>query len=984
MIKQDVNRRDFLKIIGIGGASAALANCTERPSDKLIPYLVPPDNIVPGIAAWYATVCRECPAGCGMLVRTREGRAVKVEGNPLHPVNRGRLCVRGQASLQGLYNPDRIRQPLRKVGSGEPQSISWEEGEKLLVEKLKELRSAGKIDRMAFLTPLITGSLDRLVTDGLAALGGGRRVMYEAFAYEPLRAANRITFGREAIPEYKIDEAEALISFGADFLETWISNVDYAGAFRNMHALRNGKIGKFIHVEPRMSLTAANADEWVMIRPGTEALLALGMIHATLKEGMAASSVPAADIERVRGWVAPYTPEMVAGRTDVPADRVRRLARAFAQAKPGLALSSGVATSGRNATATAVAVNLLNYVTGNVGQTVRFGADAGLGKVSTFADMLSLTQAMSAGNVDVLLIYDINPLFTLPRSTNFAAALERVPFVVSFSSFMDETTAQADLILPTHTPLESWGDYEPRAGVRGLMQPTMPPVFDTKPLGDVLLSVIKQVDETAQEKFAWETFQAYLQDAWKEAHQTTAPDKDFRVFWEESLRRGGVWESKPAEPVQLALTSLDAASIEPAFEGGAGQELHLMVYPSPHHFDGRGANKPWLQEITDAVTKIAWDNWVEVHPDTAHRLGLAEGDVVTISSAHGQVELPVHLYWYIRPDTVAIPLGQGHTQYGRYAQGRGANPAALLPAQSEAASGGLAWFSTKVQLAKTGRVHQLVSSEGSQTQEGRGIAQVVSVEEALRHERHKEEEHVPDMYPEHEHKDHRWGMAIDLQSCIGCNACVAACYAENNLAIVGKEEMRLRREMGWIRIERYYEGSPERPDTRFIPMLCQQCDNAPCEPVCPVYATMHNDEGLNAMVYNRCVGTRYCSNNCPYKVRQFNFFEYTWPEPLNWQLNPDVTVRSKGVMEKCTFCVQRIAEVKDRAKDEKRPVRDDEITPACAQTCPTEAIIFGDLKDPQSWVSQRSQDARRYRVLEVLNTKPAITYLKKVRQDERG
>jgi molybdopterin-containing oxidoreductase family iron-sulfur binding subunit len=975
-MSNDVNRRDFLKIVSIGGASAALGGCAQQhPADKLIPYLVPPDHTVPGISSWYATVCRECPAGCGVVVRAREGRAVKVEGNPQHPVNHGRLCARGQASLQGLYNPDRIKQPLRRAASGELQPISWEDGEKLLVEKLKELRAAGKTDRMAVVTSLMTGSLERLLTDGLPVLGGGRHIKYEAFSYESLRAANRLTFGRDAIPEHKFDEADVLISFGADFLETWVSNVSYAGAFAKMHAVRDGKIGKFIHVEPRLSLTASNADEWVMIKPGTEALLALGMVHVILQEGMASTTV---NVESVRGWVTSYTPETVAQKTEIPADRVRQLARTFAQANFGLALGGGVATSGRSATATAVAVNLLNYVTGNVGKTVRFGADAGVGKANSFADMIALTQAMNAGNVDVLIVHDVNPTFTLPRSAGFEAAMEKVPFVVSLSSFMDETTAKAHLVLPTHTPLESWGDYEPRAGVRGLMQPVMQPVFETKPLGDLLLSTIKQVDETAAEKFAWETFQAYVQDAWKEVHQAVAKDKDFLVFWEESLRRGGVWEAKPAEPVQLALTSLDTASIEPAFEG---QDLHLLVYPSSHHFDGRGANKSWLQEITDPVTKIAWDNWIEVHPDTANRLGVTEGDVVTVSSPHGQIESPVHLYAYIRPDTVAIQFGQGHTQYGRYAQNRGANPAALLPAQPEAASGGLAWHSVKVELKKTGRRYDLVSSEGSETQAGRGIAQVVPLAEAAHPQPHKEApHHVADMYPEHEHPHHRWGMAIDLQSCIGCNACVAACYAENNLAIVGKEEMKLRREMAWIRIERYVEGTPEKPDTRFVPMTCQQCDNAPCEPVCPVYATVHTDQGLNAMVYNRCVGTRYCSNNCPYKVRTFNFFDYEWPEPLNWQLNPDVTVRTKGVMEKCTFCVQRIIEVKDRAKDEQRPVRDGEVMPACAQTCPTEAIVFGDLKDTHSRVSQMSENPRRYKILEVLNTKPAITYLKKIKQ----
>lgn len=978
MTKPDVNRRNFLKLAGLSGVSAALSGCAQQPStDKLIPYLVPPDHTVPGVSAWYATVCRECPAGCGVIVRTREGRAVKVEGNPQHPINHGRLCARGQASLQGLYNPDRIKQPLRRSASEQWQPIAWEEGEQLLAEKLKALRAAGKTDRLVIVTPLVTGSLQRLIKDSLAALGGGRHIRYEAFSYEPLRAANRLTFGREAIAEYLLDEAEVLISFGADFLETWLSPVNYAGAFARMHALRNGKIGTFVHIEPRLSLTAANADQWVMIKAGMEAVLALSMLHVIIEEGL---NTTRANVELIRGWVAGFTPEAAAEKTEVSAERIRQLARMLAQAKSGLAIAGGVATCGHNATMTAIAVNLLNYVTGNLGKTVRFDAEASIGQANSFADMLALIHAMNAGEVDVLILHDVNPVFTLPHAAGFEAAMRKVPFVVGLSSFMDETIANTHLVLPTHTPLESWGDYEPRAGARGLMQPVMQPVFDTKSAGDVLLSLLKQVDETASEKFPWETFHSYVQDVWKQVHQGVAGDEDFLTFWQEALRRGGLWQARSSEPVRLTLSALETASVEPTFEGDG---LHLMVYPSSHHFDGRGANKPWLQEITDPLTKIAWDNWIEVHPETARQLGLTDGDVVRVSSPYGQIELPVYVYAFMRPDVVAIPFGQGHTQYGRYAQHRGANPAALLSPQPEAISGGLAWQAVRVQLQKTGRRHDLVSSEGSRTQAGRGIAQVVSLTEAL-HPPPRDVQHVPDMYPAHAHPEHRWGMVIDLQACIGCNACVAACYAENNLAIVGKEQMKRRREMAWIRIERYIEGTPQQPDVRFVPMTCQHCDNAPCEPVCPVYATVHTDEGLNAMVYNRCVGTRYCSNNCPYKVRAFNFFDYQWPEPLNWQLNPDVTVRARGVMEKCTFCVQRIVEAQDRAKDEQRPVRDGEVIPACAQTCPTDAIIFGDLNDLTSRVAQRSSDPRGYRILEQLNTKPAITYLKKITQVSSG
>ncbi|MFQ5802951.1 MAG: molybdopterin-dependent oxidoreductase [Candidatus Methylomirabilales bacterium] len=985
-MSEGVNRRQFLKMVGVGGATATLAACTSEPPEKLIPYLIPPEEIIPGEAVWYATTCRECPAGCGMLVRTREGRAVKVEGSPQHPVNTGRLCARGQASLQGLYNPDRIYQPLLRNDAGQLQPTSWEEAEKLLAARLTGLVREKKADGIAMVTPVLTGSLDRLVQTWLAYLGSGRRLAYEAFSYESLRAANRITFGQDAFPDYDIEAADLLLSFGADFLETWISPVAYARGFAAMRTYRNGRMGTFLAVEPRLSLTAANADEWIPIKPGTEVFLALGMIHVMLAEGLV-SSLPQEEMARIQTLVEAYEPEMVARHAEVPTGTIFRLARAFARAKPGLALGGGVAGTGSNATATLVAINLLNYVAGNVGKTVRFGSNASLSSLATYHDMLNLIEAINGGEVQALLLCGVNPAFTLPEAAGFRAALRKVPLVVSFSSFMDETTAQAHLVLPDHTPLESWGDYSPWEGIHGLVQPVMRPLFQTKAMGDVLLSVAKQIDEAMARAFPWQSFYEYLRDQWKEIHQRFAPQKDFETFWEEALRQGGVWE--PVEPgnirleLRSLLSTLPSRIEESGFDGDQDGPV-LFPYPSLVHFDGRGANRSWLQELPDPMTQIVWDNWLEIHTETAHRLGITEGELVEVASHHGKVELPAHLSKWIHPDSVAIPIGQGHAAFGRYAEKRGANPLSLLPSKSEPVSGGLVWLSTRVALTRTGKRHTLASVAGSDRQEGREVARAVALTEVgrLSLQQEKGEAHESkQMYPAHEHPEHRWGMAIDLNACIGCSACVVACYAENNIPVVGKELVGQGREMAWIQIQRYFGGTENRPETRLFPMLCQQCDAAPCESVCPVYATYHNKEGLNAQVYNRCVGVRYCSNNCPYKVRRFNWFEYEWPEPLHWQLNPDVTVRSMGIMEKCTFCVQRIREAKDRAKNDVRAVQDGEITPACAQTCPTHAIVFGDLKDPNSEVSKLSRDPRGYRALEHLGTIPAITYLRKITQD---
>jgi molybdopterin-containing oxidoreductase family iron-sulfur binding subunit len=977
----EIRRRDFFKLLGAGGATAALMGCAEAPPEQVVPYLIPPEESIPGVAIWYATVCRECPAGCGMLARTREGRVVKVEGNPVHPVNQGRLCARGQASLQGLYNPDRIQQPLLRAPDGQFRPISWDEAEKRVAVRLTALYQQGQTDRVVFVTPHLTGSLDALIDTWLAALGSAHRLRYEAFAYEPLRVANRITFGREVIPTYDIAQAELLLSFGADFLETWLSPVAYAREFAAMRAYRDGRIGTFFYVGPRLSVTAANADDWIATRPGTEGFLAFGMIHVILAEGLAAT-LPEKEREQLTALARPYTPKRVAELTEISEGTIYRLARLFALSRPSLALGGGIATTGSNATATCVAVNLLNYVAGNIGTTVRFGPVARTGPNGTYRDMLKLIDAMHAGRIEVLFLYGTNPMFTLPEAAGFWQALQKVPLVVSFSSFPDETAGAAHLVLPDHTPLESWGDHMPWQGVHGLMQPVMRPLFRTKAVGDVLLALARRVSDQMAQRFPQPTFYAYLRDRWQALHQRLEPDTDFDAFWEKALKQGGVWEEVQPESVTLTDEAFRIPVEDVRLDGGIAATLSLYLYPSLIHFDGRGANRPWLQELPEPMTQIVWDNWLEIHPETARRLGISEGELVEVKSPFGGVELPVHLYPWVRPDVVAVPLGQGHTALGRYAENRGANPMALLPARAEPRAGSMVHLATKVKLARTGKHYMLVSTVGSDRQGTRGIAQAIPLTEVrARAEGKAALEEMPQMYPAHPHPEHRWGMAVDLNACIGCSACAVACYAENNIAVVGKDWVSEGREMAWLRIERYVEDRHGQLEIRFLPMFCQQCENAPCEPVCPVYATYHTPEGLNAQIYNRCVGVRYCSNNCPYKVRRFNWFDYQWPEPLHLQLNPDVTVREKGIMEKCTFCIQRIHEAEDRAKDEGRHAREGEIVPACAQTCPTQAIVFGDLNDPYSAVSKLARHPRRYRVLEHLNTQPAVVYLRKISQN---
>jgi anaerobic selenocysteine-containing dehydrogenase/Fe-S-cluster-containing dehydrogenase component len=987
-----MERRRFLQVAGVAGAGLA-AGCSSDSSERLLPYVTPSDDLVPGIPTFYASTCRECPAGCGIHVRTREARAIKVEGNPSHPVNRGKVCARGQAALQGLYDPDRIQRPFRRTARGlEP--IGWDDAIAQLATELGAAAASGP-DRIALVTGADSGALDAFYDQWLKAFRSTRRLRHEAVAYEPLKEASRLTFGVASVPEFDFAAAKYVLSFGADFLETWISPVQYTRAFAEAHGFRDGGMARFVAVEPRRGLTAFSADEWIAPKPGTEGLLALGIAASVLRQGR--SHVSGVEADRVRGFLGRFAPRTVAEATGVDESVIDRLAREFATSQPSLAVGGGVACQHRAATQAAVAVNLLNYVAGNVGRTVRYHAGTALDRLSRYSDVVALIAAMGGGGVDIALVHETNPAFTLPKAAGFAAAFGKVRLKVALASHLDETAALCDLVLPDHTPLEQWGMVETAAGIRSVVQPAMTPVFDTRQAADVLLAVAGKASR-------------------KVAPAEAASARDLVAAGlgpadlEPALRSGGAFTQPALRPVRLAPDFARLPYQAPAFDGDGGASSPvLVVYPSAALYDGRGANKGWLQELPDVATKIAWQSWIEVHPDTARSLGVENGDIVTVASPHGRVEAPVYVYPGVRRDVVAMPLGQGHWEYGRNAKGRGVNPLDLVGAGATDASGALAFCSTRVTIAKTGRKVRLATTEGSGRQLGRGIARAVSLAGA----RNGEVEAAPEATVTDAERaaiaaaaasqrqrteigpyakpSPKWEMTIDLARCTGCSACMTACYAENNIPVVGEEQTQRHRGMAWIRLERYFEGDTTGTawQVRQVPMLCQQCDNAPCEPVCPVYAAYHTPDGLNGQVYNRCVGTRYCANNCPYKVRYFNWWDYSrdadpyfsFPEPLNWQLNPDVTVRTKGVMEKCTFCVQRIRFAQNDAKVRGRELADGDIAPACAETCPADAIVFGDAHDPGSRLSRAKQDARGYLVFDMLNTRPGITYLERVIHD---
>jgi len=981
---EPINRRRFLKVLGVSGAGAAAVSACgigPEPTERLIPYLIQPEDQIPGLATYYATTCRECAAGCGLHVRVREGRAVKLEGNPDSPINRGRLCARGQAGIQGLYNPDRVARPMVRNAGGAFEAIDWDGALQRLSAKVAEARGKG----IVFLTGAEVSTFGDLVDEWMRQVGG-RRLSYEAFGFDALRAGNRLAFGTSSLPTYDFANAKYVLSFGADFLDTWLSPVEFQNGFSRAHAFDGGRpasMAKFVYVGPRMSLTGMNADEWVGVRPGTEGALALAMAQVIVSRRLAA--VPA-DAGRLSALLSAHTPRTVAEAIGIEQNVIVRLATEFANARGGLAVAGGMAAQYANGAEIAAAVNILNYVAGSVGSLVKFGADLAVGSAGTFADVAALTADMEAGKVGLLFVHGANPAYSLPGK--FQQALSKVAYKVSFSSYMDETAAGCDMILPDHHPLEQWADSRPRAGVTAFQQPVVQPVFDTRQTGDVVLRLAGRTG----------TFQDYLQ-----AKYRTGRGTGFDQFWLDTLATGGVYGDAPTRAVRLG----DVSNLAVAAPAAANSEQQdVVVFPHPVLHDGRGANKPWLQELPDPVSKIAWHSWVEVHPDTAKAWGLATGDFLLLKSDFGGQKFPVWITASVRPDVLAVPTGQGHTAYGRYAQDRSANAFELLGVQPNSYGGRN--FLVSASATKTGEHRKIVTTEGSPRERGRGTVEVLGVARAKAlhagdHPFHHEEtpeyaaeavawwaeqQHEKAELGDYRGEQPRWGLAIDLSKCTGCSACVTACYAENNIATVGEDLMQRGREMSWLRLERYWltdeHGAPQGAVNS--PMLCQQCGNAPCEPVCPVYAAYHTPDGLNGQVYNRCVGTRYCSNNCPYKVRYFNWYNYAeregayeaWPEPLSMLLNPDVTVREKGVMEKCTFCVQRIRGAQNQARLEDRNVRDGDIVTACQQSCPSDAIVFGDLNDRRSRVYQLAGNPRGYHVLAGLNTKPAITYLARV------
>jgi anaerobic selenocysteine-containing dehydrogenase/Fe-S-cluster-containing dehydrogenase component len=990
-----MERRTFLKIAGVGSVAFAVG-CNATPEKTIHALVRSPEDMVTGQPTWYASTCRECPAGCGVLAKNREGRVIKLEGNPLHPVNQGKLCIRGQAALQRLYHPDRLKTPLHKE-NGRWKAITFSTARELVRRRLSQAAANGP-DRVAMMTEVTGDALTSLFTSVLAHHESRDGLsVFEPFAHESLKFAHEQVFGRAMLPGYRMDRADMLVSFGADFLESWLSPVEYGRQFKAMHAWDGRRKGFFVQISPFQSLTAANADQWLMCRPGSEAAVAMGLIRQLLAAGRG-GDLPATFRTALREATSAYTPQVVAQQAGLAEPVFQKLFERLQGARAPLVLPTATTARGNASAAADLASVLLNAILDPSFARYDFGLRQHVEKAHPRARVNAFWQHLSEPSVQVLLLNHVNPLYNLPSGLGVESALARPDlFVVAFTNMMDETAEAADLIIPVQHPLESWDLYESKHALTSILQPTLGKIGAAPGVGDLFLDLLPDNERPR------DSYHLYIQQ-WLTDRGRIADHLD----WLHLVQRGGRFESDGAGDASASprmqlnagavktLADLQASAPAAADLDADATRRIVHVSASLRFYDGRAADLPWLPEIPDPVTQVAWQTVAMMHPQVLAQSDWAEGDRVALTTDHGRVVVHVYAHPGLHPAVVVIPAGQGHSQLGRWTAHQGVNPVTLLGPAVDPSTGVPDYSAPLLGMAPADPANKMAAVSGNRFQHGRTIALSVPLADAATPPRpspYMDMAHFPltlplpegydhrrDFFPAHAHDTYRWSMVVDLDRCIGCSACVAACYAENNLGIVGEQRIIEGREMSWIRIERYQD---EQDATRltFLPMLCQHCDNAPCESVCPVYAPHHNKEGLNTQIYNRCIGTRYCGQNCPYKVRRFNWFQYRWPEPLNMQLNPDVTVRGAGVMEKCSFCIQRIKAGRNIAKNEQREIRDGEVIPACVQTCPTDALVFGNLMDPDSRVRKMVEDPRAYQVLGYLNTKPAVIYLKKVLQE---
>ncbi len=973
-------RRDFLKYLGFSTAAAAVAASCEIPVKKAIPFANKPEDVVPGISKYYATTYVQDGDVVSVLAKVRDGRPIKIEGNNLSPLTKGGTSARVQASVLDLYDTARLRFPTI-------------DGSEATFEAIDKAVAAAISGPVVILTSTITSPTTKeAINQLIAKFPGSRHVTYDAVSYTGLLLANEATYGKKAIPSYHFENAKTIVSLGADFLGTWLTPIEFAKQYATGKKLdeKNPEMSKHIHFESVASLTGSNADEKYLHRPSETAAVVLALYHA------------------VNG-------QEISGIADA------RLKSGIEKTAKTLLASKGAAlvVSGSNDVNVQILVNAINEAVGAGGKTIDWSATVNY-RQGIDADFAKLVEDLNAGSVNTLLIHGANPVYTWFDADKVKAGLKKVKTTVSFSSKLDETAELCKFVIPDHHYLESWGDAEPKAGYFSFQQPTIYPLFKTRQWQDSLLKWSGSSSD----------YLASLKSYW-------AAKVGGETGWDKALQDGVI---NPSSVAGLTGASFNSSSVAGAVTalGSAkkGGKIELVLYEKIGIGAGQGASNPWLQELPDPVTRATWDNYVIVSPALARTLldidlnnnGQADSyevnppkKVVKVTVNGKSLELPALIIPGTQPDTIAIAIGYGRSEkLGKAVVGTGKN---AFPFASISGSS-VNFTQADVTIVSTGDTYPVAltqthsrydTKQGVRTEVMKELtlAEYKKEPTGIRDDREKELkpwgglekfEGQGTIYPVFDRPGIKWGMSVDLNTCTGCGACVVACNAENNVSVVGKPEVLRGHEMHWLRIDRYFSGDMDNPNVVFQPMMCQHCDNAPCENVCPVAATNHSSEGLNQMTYNRCIGTRYCANNCPYKVRRFNWADYSGADsfPDNQKgivndvvldmnddltrmvLNPDVTVRSRGVIEKCSFCVQRLQESKLKAKRDSRPMVDSDIKVACQQACPTNAINFGNANDKNSSITQTRKENpnRQFYVLEQLHVLPNVTYMAKVRNLE--
>ncbi len=928
-------RRQFLKVMGASLALAGMAGCTKQPEERILPFARSPEETIPGRPLFFASAVTLGGYAEGVLVESHMGRPTKMEGNPSHPSSLGGTSSFGQAAVLSLYDPDRA-----KVVANVGRISSWQAFIGELTRQLEGQKLTGgagiRVLSETVTSPTLGAQLEQLSQTYPQA----RWHQYDAVSRDAVREGARRAFGEPVETYYRLDRAKVILSLGSDLLTQGPGCLRYARDFARSRKVdeNGGEMSRLYVVESTPSPTGASADHRLRLEPG----LIEPFARALAAELQVPTQGPGGDAlpEAARGWIAPLAADLLANRG-----------------------RSVVAVGPEQPAAVHALAHAVNAALGNLGESVVVVEPIETRPVNQLASLRELAADMEAGHVEMLIILGGNPVYGAPADLDLAAKLDKVPFRVHLGMEQDDTSELCHWHIPEAHSLEAWGDARGHDGTVSIIQPLILPLYDGKSALELMAAVLGEPES-----------QGY--DGVRQHWQGRLGGANFEKAWRRALHDGVV----PGTAAQPKAVQLRAGFDQPSAPSGGGEGLAILFRPDATVWDGRFANNGWLQELPRPMTLLTWDNVALLSPATAEKLGVANEDVVELQLGERQVAAPVWISPGHADNAVTVTLGYGRKHVGRVGQGVGFNAGAIRSSEAF-------WQGAGLEVRKTDAKYPLACVQDHYRMEGRDLirrAELTEWREDPETMQHGHEEPPPrdmTLYPNRDYNDYAWGVSIDLNACTGCHGCTVACQAENNIAVVGKDQVGRGREMHWLRIDRYYDGPLDEPEIDHQPVMCMQCENAPCETVCPVGATVHSSEGLNDMVYNRCVGTRYCSNNCPYKVRRFNFLLYSDYETpsLKMMRNPDVTVRSRGVMEKCTYCVQRINEARIDAEKQGRPIRDGEIVTACQQACPSEAIVFGNINDPESKVSKLRSSQRHYSLLAELNTRPRTTYLGKLR-----